>query len=82
MIWLAVKGKDFVMAQPEAKALTSERELGGDAIESIDDDEPTSAELVEMLKQSLYEAKIGKTRPARKVMKELDEIVAEYDAKS
>ncbi len=41
-----------------------------------DDDEPTSEELVEMLRQALHEANTGQTRPAREVMRELREMLA------
>ena len=41
-----------------------------------DDDEPTSEELVEMLRQALHEADTGQTRPAREVMRELREMLA------
>jgi len=44
---------------------------------AIDDDEPTTEELVEMLRQAIHEANTGQTRPAREVMRELREIVAE-----
>ena len=48
---------------------------------SIDDDEPTTEELVDMLRQALHEAKTGKTRPVEELLRELDEIRAENDAK-
>ena len=41
-----------------------------------DDDEPTTDELVEMLRQAVHEAKTGQTRPAREVMQELREMLA------
>ncbi len=43
---------------------------------AIDDDEPTSEELVEMLRESLEDVKAGRTRPAREVMRELREMLA------
>ncbi len=48
---------------------------------AIDDDEPTTAELVDMLRQALHEAKTGQTRPVEDLLRELDEIRAE-NAKS
>ena len=44
-----------------------------------DDDEPTTEELVEMLRESLEDVKAGRTRPARELLRELREIVAEDD---
>ena len=44
---------------------------------AIDDDEPTTEELVEMLRESLEDVKAGRTRPARELLRELREIVAE-----
>lgn len=41
-----------------------------------DDDEPTTEELVEMLRQAVQEANSGQTRPAREVMRELREMLA------
>lgn len=43
---------------------------------AIDDDEPTTEELVEMLRQAIHEANTGQTRPAREVMRELREMLA------
>ena len=48
---------------------------------SIDDDEPTTDELVAMLRQALHEAKTGQTRPVEELLRELDEIRAENEAK-
>ncbi len=45
--------------------------------ELLDDDEPTTEELVEMLRESLEDVKAGRTRPARELLRELREIVAE-----
>ena len=44
--------------------------------ELLDDDEPTTEELVEMLRESLEDVKAGRTRPAREVMHELREMLA------
>ncbi|MYD11642.1 MAG: hypothetical protein F4X02_16555 [Chloroflexi bacterium] len=41
-----------------------------------DDDEPTTEELIEMLRQAVHEASTGQTRPAREVMRELRELLA------
>ena len=49
---------------------------------AIDDDEPTTAELVDMLRQALHEAKTGQTRPASEVLRELREMLASDDDSS
>ncbi len=41
------------------------------------DDEPTTDELVEMLREALREADEGKTRPIEELFREMDEILAE-----
>lgn len=46
---------------------------------AIDDDEPTSEELVEMLRESVQQANSGQTRPIEELLRELDEILAEDD---
>lgn len=46
---------------------------------AIDDDEPTSEELVEMLRESIEDVKAGRTRPVEELLRELDEILAEDD---
>ena len=56
-----------------------DRKLAEEVIEKdseIDDREPTTEELVEMLRQALHEAKTGQTRPASEVMRELREMLA------
>ena len=72
----AVKGEDALMDPIErktpAKVITEDSEFTG----AMDDDEPTSEELVEMLRQALHEADTGQTRPAREVMRELREMLA------
>ena len=45
----------------------------------IDDDEPTSEELIEMVKQAIREVNEGKTRPADEVMREVREMLAADD---
>ncbi len=48
---------------------------------TIDDDEPTSEELIEMLRESLEDVKAGRTRPAREFLRELREtLTADEDA--
>ncbi len=51
-------------------------EDGGPAPE-LDDDEPTTEQLIETLRESLEDVKAGRTRPARELLRELREIVAE-----
>lgn len=41
-----------------------------------DDDEPTTEELIEMLRESLEDVKAGRTRPAREFLRELRETLA------
>ena len=41
-----------------------------------DDDEPTTEELIEMLRESLRDVEAGRTRPAREVMAEIRETLA------
>ncbi len=41
-----------------------------------DDDEPTTEELVEGLRQSLRDVEAGRTRPAREVMAEIRKLLA------
>ncbi|MDE2634866.1 MAG: hypothetical protein OXI30_00755 [Chloroflexota bacterium] len=42
-----------------------------------DDDEPTTEELIEMLRESLEDVKAGRTRPVRELLRELREMTAE-----
>ena len=42
-----------------------------------DDDEPTTEELIEMLREALREADEGKTRPIEELFREMDDILAE-----
>lgn len=67
------------MKQPErdASADTLDDKMAMEP--SIDDDEPTTEELVDMLRQALHEAKTGQTRPASEVIRELREIMAADD---
>ena len=60
--------------QAAAKLIADESEIDA----SIDNDEPTSKELVEMLREkSVHQANAGNTRPASEVMRELREMLAE-----
>ncbi len=54
-----------------------EQDIAFDA--SIDDDEPTTEELVEMLRQALHEAETGQTRPIEELLQELNEILTEHE---
>ena len=46
-----------------------------------DDDEPTTEELIDMLRESLRDVEEGRTRPAREVMAEIREMLsADADA--
>ena len=56
-----------------AKLIAGESEIDA----SIDNDEPTTKELVEMLRESVHQANAGNTRPASEVMRELREMLAE-----
>ena len=46
---------------------------------ATDDDEPTTEELIEMLRESVQQANSGQTRPVDELLRELDEILAEDD---
>ncbi len=46
---------------------------------AMDDDEPTTGELVEMLRASIKDVKAGRTRPAREFLRELREMLTEDD---
>ena len=58
-----------------AKVIDKDSDIGA----SINDDEPTSEELVEMLREALHQAETGQTRPVEELLRELDEILAEDD---
>jgi len=45
----------------------------------LDDDDPTTEELVEMLRESVQQANSGQTRPIEELLHELDEILADDD---
>ena len=61
--------------KPAAKVIDKDIELDA----TTEDDEPTTAELVEMLRESIEDVKAGRTRPAREFMRELREMLAEDD---
>lgn len=77
---MIVKGKDRLMMSSDRKAATKVLAEDSDFDAPMDDDEPTSEELVEMLRQALHEAKTGQTRPVEELLRELDEIRAENEA--
>ena len=60
----------------ERKTPTKIIEEGSQFTPAIDDDEPTTEELVEMLRHALHEANTGQTRPAREFLRELRETLA------
>ena len=64
---------------PDRKAADKVIDQDGEFDASLDDDEPTTDELAEMLRESLQQAMEGKTRPASEVMRELREILAADD---
>ena len=63
----------------ERKTPAGVLDAGSDVNTSIDDDEPTTEELVEMLRESVQQANSGQTRPVDELLRELDEILAEND---
>ena len=46
---------------------------------TLDDDEPTTEELVEKLRLALHQANTGQTRPAKEVIHEIREMLAADD---
>lgn len=73
---VAVKGKELTMTPEDRKAAAELLEKHRAVESPLDDDEPTSEELVEMLRQALHEANTGQTRPASEIMRELREMLA------
>ena len=67
------------MMPEDQKAAADVIEKNQTADELLDDDEPTTEELVEMLRESIQQANAGQTRPVEELLRELDEIVAEDD---
>ena len=76
---VAVKGEDALMDPIERK--TAPGLLDEAMVDDVphDDDEPTTEELVEMLRESVQQANSGQTRPLDEFLRELDEILAEND---
>ena len=66
---------DPIERKTPAKAIEDD----GDFATAIDDDEPTSEELIEMLRESVQQANSGQTRPIEELLSELDEILADDD---
>ena len=73
---VAVKGEETLMDPAERKTPAEIIDNDSEFTSAIDDDEPTTEELVEMLRQAVHEANTGQTRPAREVMRELREMLA------
>ena len=67
------------MMRPDRKATANATVKDSELDTFIDDDEPTSEELIEMLKQAIREVNEGKTRPADEVMREVREMLASDD---
>ncbi len=68
----------MVQADPSAPVKTKDEEPAiAEMPDDIhDDDEPTTEELVEMLRESLRDVEAGRTRSAREVMAEIREMLA------
>ena len=68
----------MAQADPSAPVKTQDEETAvAEMPDDIhDDDEPTTEELVEMLRESLRDVEAGRTRPAREVMAEIREMLA------
>ena len=60
----------------ERKTPTKVIEESSEFATAIDDDEPTTEELIAMLRESIEDVKAGRTRPARQAVKELREMLA------
>ena len=69
----------MAQADPSAPVKTKDEETAiAEMPDDIhDDDEPTTEELIEMLREALREADEGKTRPIEELFREMDEILAE-----
>ena len=76
---MAVKGEETPMDTVERKTPTKAIEDDSELASAIDDDEPTTEELIEMLRESVQQANSGQTRPVDELLRELDEILAEND---
>ena len=68
----------MAQADPSAPVKTIEEEPAVAEMpdDIYDDDEPTTEELVEGLRQSLRDVEAGRTRPAREVMAEIRKLLA------
>ena len=66
-------------ADPSAPVKTKEKEpvIAEMPDDIYDADEPTTEELIDMLREALREADEGKTRPIEELFREMDEILAE-----
>ena len=58
-----------------AKVIDKDKEFDA----ATDGEEPTTEELVEMLRKSIEDVKAGRTRPAREFLRELREMLDEDD---
>ena len=68
------------MTRPDRKAAAADVTVQDSELDTpLDDDEPTSEELVNMLRESIKQANAGQTRPIEELLRELDEILAEDD---
>lgn len=76
---MAVKGKDLTTTPDDHKTTAEVLEKNKAAHAPLDDDEPTTEEFVEMLRESIEDVKAGRTRPAREAMRELREMLARED---
>ncbi len=69
------------MAQADPTAPVNTKDAETAVAEMPDDiydaDEPTTEELIDMLREALREADEGKTRPIEELFREMDEILAE-----
>ena len=68
------------MSPSDRKAAAKVIDKDKDYDATMDEEEPTSAELVEMLRESLKQAEAGQTRPIEELLRELDEILEEDGA--
>ncbi len=66
---------DPVERKTPAKAIEDDSEIST----AIDDEEPTTEELIDMLRESVQQANSGQTRPIEELLSELDEILADDD---
>ena len=66
---------DTVERKTPVKTIEDDNEIAA----AIDDDEPTTEELVEMLRESVQQANSGQTRPIEELLRELDDILDDDD---